>query len=271
MTRIVHLTDLHFGRERADLAAPLAEAVRGVVPELVVVTGDLSHRARAAQFRAAMGFLRGLGLPLMVLPGNHDVPLFNIAARFLFPFAGWRAHVARDPVPVAMAGGVRVVAANTADPFSWRRGVLRPADLRPLAERGGALTLLACHHPLREPPGFARGETRGAAEALPALVRQGVDMVLSGHLHHWAIGLGIAPGRPQPLLIVQTGSALCGRAGEAEHGFSVLDLAPGRVGVTPWIVEEATGRFLPRPCLWFRRGEGGWHAAEAPCFGHGTD
>ncbi len=269
MTRLVHLTDLHFGRERPELVAPLADALRAAAPALVVVTGDLSHRARAGQFRRAMAFLTGLGLPLLLMPGNHDVPLINLPLRFLAPFHGWRRSVGPAVPPVARAGAFRVLAANTADPFRWRRGLLRRGDLRAISaalaqDAGGAVNVLACHHPLVEPPGFQRGETRGARVALPGLARQGLHIVLSGHLHHWSIGLGIAEGGAQPLLMVQTGTALCGRAGEADHGFSVLDLDGADLTVTPWIVEEARRTFVPRGPLRFRRAAEGWIALSAP-------
>lgn len=263
MTRLIHLTDLHFGKERADLVAPLAEAVRGAAPDLVIITGDLTHRARPAQFRQAMGFLRGLDLPFVAVPGNHDIPLFNLPLRLVAPFRRWRRGVGATVPPVAVAGPLRILPANTADPFRWRRGLLRADDVqRATADlSAGALNVLACHHPLTEPPGFQRGETRGAAQALPALARQGLHVVLSGHLHHWDIGLGITPTRPQPVLMVQTGTALCARAGERHHGFALIEAQGADLSVTPWIASAAG--FAPHPARRFRRAAGAWHMSDA--------
>lgn len=260
MTRLLHLTDLHFGHERAELVTPLAAAIRAADPGLIVVTGDLAHRARRGQFRRAMGFLNGLGLPFVTLPGNHDVPLINLALRFLCPFRGWRRAVSPLLTPQAQLGPVRIHSANTANPHSWRRGIFRMDDLYRILGglTGDAVHVLACHHPLIEPPGFERGETRGAPAALPVLARNGVRIVLSGHLHHWSIGLGITATQPQPLLMVQTGTALCGREGEKDHGFSTLDIAGDRVAVTPWIIDEGSLTFVPRPALRFTHGRAGW-------------
>lgn len=268
MTRIVHLTDLHFGAEHAALVAPLRAAIHAAKPEFLVVTGDLTHRARRGQFRAARGFLEGLGLPFVAFPGNHDVPLFNLPLRYLAPFRGWHREVSAETAPERSFGPLRIHCANTADPFSWRRGVFRPAELRRILaarqqEPEGTIPLLACHHPLVDPPGFAPGETRGGAQAVKALAAAGIRIVLSGHLHHWAIGLGIAPGAPQPVLIVQTGTALCAREGERDHGFSVLEIAPGRVQVTPWIVDGRHQAYLPRATSGFAWRAGGWHADPA--------
>lgn len=266
MTRIVHLTDLHFGCARAELAGPLHRALRQVRPDLVVVSGDLTHRARRAQFRAAMAFLNGLNLPFIAQPGNHDMPLFNLVLRVLDPFRGWRRAVSDTLAPDRDAGHVRVFSANTADPSRWRRGLLRGDDLRRIgaalrAGPPGAINILACHHPFEEPPGFDRGETRGAAAALPGLARDGLHVILSGHLHAWNIGFGITAAMPQPILMVQTGTALCARAHERDHGFAVLDIAPAGIAVTAWIVEEATLRFAPAPAQVFVRRDGLWHRA----------
>lgn len=273
MTRIVHLTDLHFGSHRAELVDPLRRALGAARPDLVVVTGDLSHRAHGAQLAQAVAFLDGLGLRYVAMPGNHDMSLFNLPRRFLMPFRGWRRHVSPDPAPAADVGDLRIRSANTADPFSWRRGVLRDADLRRIVAgvgpgpgsgpgTGSGLGVMACHHPLVEPPGFKRGETRGAAQALPALVQAGVRVVLSGHLHHWEIGLGITPDRPGPILHVQTGTALCQREDERDHGFSVLDHADPLMTVTPWIVDETTAEYRPRPARRFRLDTAGWCPAD---------
>ncbi|MCA0274078.1 MAG: metallophosphoesterase [Proteobacteria bacterium] len=266
MTRLLHLTDLHFGSERADLVQPLHEAVVAARPDLLIVSGDLTHRARAGQFRRAMEFLRGLGLPFVTLPGNHDIPLFNLPARFLATFGGWQRHVAPDLSPMREAGAALIFCANTADPYRWRGGQLRDDDLRRIfaglkGRKNGMVPILACHHPLKVPAGFRRDETHGVETALPGLVRDGLQVVLTGHLHHWEIGLGITEATPQPLLMVQTGTALCDRPGERDHGFSVLDLEADAISVTPWIAADGTAAFRPATRRRFLRRDGLWHLA----------
>src|SRR5688572_23186994 len=99
MRTIVHLSDIHFGRVDARIVAPLVEAVRAVAPNLVAVSGDLTQRARRRQFQQARAFLDQLPPPLLVVPGNHDVPLYNLAARLLDPYGGYRRHIAEDLEP----------------------------------------------------------------------------------------------------------------------------------------------------------------------------
>lgn len=268
MTRILHLTDLHFGAERAELIAPLTEAIRAARPELLAVTGDLSHRGRPAQLAAALAFLKRLGLPFTAMPGNHDIPLYNLPSRLIAPFRPWRNEIGRHSTADCDAGALCLHGANTADPFSLRRGIFRETDLTRILSRARrapakAMHVLTCHHPLIEPPGFERGETRGARAALQALARAGIRITLSGHTHHWAIGLGITATAPQPMLMVQTGTALCGRADERDHGFSLLEIGARRVEITPWIVDEATLRFVPRPASAYFLRRGLWHLASA--------
>jgi hypothetical protein len=265
MTRIVHLTDLHFGLERAELVPPLHEAILACHPDLVVVSGDLTQRARRGQFAQAMGFMRDLRLPVMVIPGNHDVPLYNLFARFLDPFGGFRRGAATDLTPMVQTGRLRLFGMNTADPFSWRRGIARKAEVDRVirALRAGppdAVNILVCHHPLEEPPGFERGETQGAAEAMTRLADAGLHLVLSGHLHHWSVGLGIGDGQSRRLFQMQTGTALCARAGERDHGFAVLDLWGSDLQVTPWIFDEAQGHFVAGPTQSFQRQDGYWRS-----------
>ncbi|GLS86212.1 phosphodiesterase [Cypionkella aquatica] len=263
MTRLLHLTDLHFGLHRVELVEPLRAAILANQPDLVVVSGDLTHRARAGQFRAAMQFLNGLGLPLMIIPGNHDMPLFNPFARFLSPFGRYRRAVGRDLTPQVALGAVRLFGVNTADPQQWRGGVARKEEIERVCQAvragpDGGLNILVAHHPFAEPPGFERGETAGAQIATEKLAAAGLNVILSGHLHHWTVGLGIDATSVRPVLHIQTGTALCSRIGEKNHGFAVIDASVGQIAVTPWVIDEARTVFAPQARVAFQGVDGLW-------------
>ncbi|MFC3182382.1 metallophosphoesterase family protein [Cypionkella sinensis] len=264
MMRIVHLTDLHFGLHRADLVEPLQAAILENRPDLVVVSGDLTQRARSGQFRAAMDFLRGLGIALMLIPGNHDLPLFNPFARLLNPFGAYRRGAAREMTPVMQVGRVRLFGVNTADPLQWRGGVARSDEIARICAslRAGpqdTFNILVSHHPFEEPPGFERGETRNGLEATQQLTEAGLHVVLSGHLHHWNIGLGVSAQASRPLLHIQTGTALCSRIGERDHGFCVLEVEPATLRATRWLVAEDRAQFVPEAPALFGYEKGLWH------------
>ena len=264
MTRILHLSDLHFGCEHRHMVAPLAEALRALEADLIVVSGDLTQRARKSQFQAAQNFLSGLGVRVLAVPGNHDVPLYNLPARLAWPFGGYRHHVARVMTPSMELDGRCILSLNTADPTRWRRGKLRTRELAEAAQllsekRRAGPAILVCHHPLVVPPGYRPDETRGrVVEALERLGGLGLGIVLSGHLHHWSIGCGVTEANPQKILHLHAGTALCAREGEGGHGFACLDLSQDRLEVTRHHWEERRACFLPRPTQPFRHGPGGW-------------
>src|SRR3989440_8090724 len=122
MRKIVHLSDLHFGRVDESLVGPLVSAVNEAGPSLVVVSGDVTQRARAAQFREARAFLDRLPRPQVVVPGNHDVPLWDVLARFRSPLEKFRRHVSDDPGPFYEDDEVAGAGVNTARSWTLKYG-----------------------------------------------------------------------------------------------------------------------------------------------------
>ena len=134
MRTIVHLSDLHFGRLDPRLVQPLLAAIRDLSPELVAISGDLTQRARRTQFAEARSFIQALELPHLVVPGNHDVPLYDIARRFLRPLARYREFVADDLEP-SVDDEIAVIGLNSARSLTFGRGRLnaRQISARPSA------------------------------------------------------------------------------------------------------------------------------------------
>ncbi len=263
MTRLVHLTDLHFGLHRDALVAPLVRAVQAVDPDVVVVSGDLTQRALRSQFAAAMTFVRGLDKPFLLVAGNHDLPAYNLLRRVFDPFGPFRRGALPDLMPTLHIGRLRVFGINTAAPWLWRGGVARSRQIDAVCQAveagsGDTTNIVVSHHPLEEPPGFNRNETRGASAALARLGQAGVHAVLSGHLHHWSLGLGITATAARPVFQMQTGTALCARPHERAHGFAVMDFADKALRAALWQVDEATLRYCPQEDVAFDRRAGGW-------------
>ena len=114
MRTLVHLSDLHFGRLDEAIVPPLVERIKSVRPDLIAISGDLTQRARRGQFRQARVFLDQLPFPTIVVPGNHDVPLFNLAARVLDPFGGYRRHIDANLEPSRIDDEMAVIGLNSA-------------------------------------------------------------------------------------------------------------------------------------------------------------
>src|SRR5712691_1839723 len=120
MRTLVHLSDLHFGRVDEQLISPLISAVTEINPDLVAVSGDLTQRARSAQFEQARAFLDSLPQPQIVVPGNHDVPLHNVFIRFLWPLHKYKRYITDDLQPVYVDDEMVVVGVNTARSFVFK-------------------------------------------------------------------------------------------------------------------------------------------------------
>ncbi|MBY0332977.1 MAG: metallophosphoesterase [Acetobacteraceae bacterium] len=203
MHRIAHLSDLHFGSEDPAIVAALTETLNRDPPDLVAISGDLTLGARSGEFRAARAFMDGLAAPVLAVPGNHDITPYALMERFLDPYARWRRFIAPETEPVFQDGCVAVVGLNTArrgGPYlDWSRGRvgrgrLARCEARLAAMPASLTRIVVAHHPFLPPQG-APG-TRvvgGAAAALAAFARQGVRLVLSGHLHVGDVAVAAVP------------------------------------------------------------------------------
>lgn len=266
MTRIAHLSDLHFGFHRAALAEPLLDRVNRAGADLVVVTGDVTHRGRRGQYDQAAAFLSRIRAPLMVVPGNHDVPLYNLAVRYLAPYAGFRRATGQDPRPVRQAGGARVLGLNSVDPFAVQRGILRRGEVGRLVGELDplAMNIVALHHPLEHLAQVDKDLARHAPEALARLERAGAQIVLSGHLHVWATDAMLEQTAHPGVLQIQAGTALCGRRSDRQNEFAVLQIDGPMLTIERHIAPMDEPGFRPPEYERFSRESGIWVAHQPP-------
>ena len=191
MTRLFHISDVHFGLEDTAALKWVAECVARERPAAVLITGDLTMRARHREFAAAAAWIRELGVPVTVEVGNHDLPYFNLAERFLDPYRRFRALQAAVGHGIALPGLAVVPLKTTARAqmrVNWSKGRVGKRGLAACLAAIDALppgthALVACHHPLVETGTRGKALTRGGTRALEALAQRGVLAVLSGHVH----------------------------------------------------------------------------------------
>ena len=251
MRTIVHLSDLHFGRVDAALLEPLRRRVAALAPDVVVVSGDLTQRAKPAQFREARAFLDTLPANQVVVPGNHDVPLYNVFQRFVRPLAKYRRYIAADLEPAYVDDEIAVVGINTARSLTFKGGRVNEEQLERVHARLCSLPdrivkIVVTHHPFDLPRSHTRHALVGRAmAAMKAFARCGADIVLSGHLHtrhtgHSAERYGIAG---HSALIIQAGTATSTRGRGEANGFNALTLEGKRATVEGF--EWRGGDFAP--------------------------
>jgi 3',5'-cyclic AMP phosphodiesterase CpdA len=219
MTRIAHVTDLHFGAADARIVAALLAELNGDPPDLVAISGDLTMGARNKEFRAARAFIDALAAPVLAVPGNHDISPYRLWQRFTDPYRRWREWIAAEPEPAWSDGRVAVIGLNTARRFGWgwdwSRGRVTHARLQRLRARlqqvpRDATRIVVAHHPLMPPEDSPRTHVAGgAAAALAMLADERVALVLSGHLHRgYARFASAAVGAP---MILQGSTATSNR------------------------------------------------------------
>jgi 3',5'-cyclic AMP phosphodiesterase CpdA len=218
-TRLIHVSDLHVGaREERPIEPVLRELVGRISPHLIVATGDLTHRGRAAEHERAAAFLQSLGPPVLAVPGNHDIP-HTFPARFTRPWSEFERRW-QTTEPVFRSDELWVVGLNSARPWRHQSGGLSAAALRRAAELlgeapGSALRVVCLHHHLTGAPWRSRKRpVSRRGHVLGALADAGAELILAGHIHQSAVserrefevGLGsesgvtlaIAPGLGQP-------------------------------------------------------------------------
>jgi len=191
MTRLYHISDIHFGAEDQAALDWFAVRVQRDPPDAVVCTGDLTQRARPREFEAAAAWLSALDPPVTVEVGNHDLPYFDVLQRLMAPYARYRAVETVIERPLDLMDVAIVPLKTTARAqwrLNWARGRVSNAALaETLAAIAdvptGRQAIVACHHPLVDAGTHTRAATRGGPDALVALAGAGVAAVLCGHTH----------------------------------------------------------------------------------------
>jgi 3',5'-cyclic AMP phosphodiesterase CpdA len=217
--RLLHISDLHAGSvEEAEIERGLAPLIERVGPELIVVTGDLAHRGRRREHERAATFLRGLGRPLLVIPGNHDIP-YTFPARFTRPWAEFERQW-ETIEPEFRSDDVVVVGLNSVRPWRHQSGGIRTTQIQRAAKLlaeapDGALRVVALHHHLIGAPWRSRKRpVAKRSSVLAGLVDAGAELILAGHIHQAAVSerhefeverdglrgvtVSVAPGLGQP-------------------------------------------------------------------------
>jgi len=243
VTRIVHLSDLHFGAHDDRLVEAVNHEVDALKPDLVVISGDFTQRARTEQFREACHFLEGLrdrGHEVLGVPGNHDVPLYDVLRRFLSPLARYRRFIDESLCPFIELPGVAVLGINTARSLTFKDGRINRDQVEFIRETfartpSEAFRIIVTHHPLfaLEVGGEIERAIGRQEMALDAVEESGVDMVLAGHAHHASSqDAGDIVTRAGGVLVVQAGTATSTRVREQEQSFNTIDLADRKATIT---------------------------------------
>lgn len=271
MRTLVHLSDLHFGRVDAALLEPLRQAVTDLAPDVVVVSGDLTQRARAKQFREARAFLDTLPKPQIIVPGNHDVPLYNVVGRFFGPLRNYRRYFGDNLEPTVIDDEIAVMGINTARSLTFKGGRINEEQVARIREKLCDLDdrmtkIVVTHHPFDLPDITDDDQIVGRAKmAMQTLAACGADILLAGHMHTSHAGDTAARYKfdGYAALVVQAGTATSTRERGETNSFNALRVASRDVRVERYTWDPAVTQFTLLQSEAFTHTGKGWKRTSA--------
>ena len=218
MTTLLHISDTHFGTEQAPVVEALAALAAELSPDLLVLSGDITQRARTAQFAAARRFIDRLALPFVSIPGNHDLTVANPLKRLLAPYSGYRHAFGDVMEPVHESAGLLVQCVKTTRWWRHIEGEVSTAQVERVAARLRSarpeqLRVVVVHQPVHvERESEEQHLLRGRDAALSRWAEAGADVVLGGHIHLPYVAELTPPGaRGARIVVAQAGTALSSR------------------------------------------------------------
>lgn len=266
MRTLVHMSDLHFGRVDAALLEPLIALVARIDPDVVVISGDLTQRARSTEFKAARRFIDALPSPRIVVPGNHDVPLYNVVRRMLRPLSAYQRYITSDLAPCFIDDEIAVLGINTARSMVIKNGRINEEQIAVVREQfsglGDEITkVIVTHHPFDLPAGQNKDDLVGrAALAMKTFAECGADLLLAGHFHESHAGSTADRHRivGHSALVVQAGTATSTRGRGETNSFNVLRIDHPSILLMRYGWLPAAGEFQPGRELRFETIGGEW-------------
>lgn len=259
MITILHVSDLHFGPPfLPEVGEALLLAAQAVDPDIVVASGDFTQRAKEEQFIQARAYLdRMPQVPTVVVPGNHDVPLYRIGERLFSPYKYYRKHIAEELDHVVRTDDAVIVALNSTSPLRHiTNGRIDDDQLRFSMDafadaEDGQVRIVVAHHHFAPAPDYEGGQVMPHGKyAIDAFTSSKVDLILGGHLHRAYIGnsLDLYPGldRDHGIIIVQSGTSTSrrGRVREREkNSFNLIRITDEVIRITHYMFFDDTGGF----------------------------
>lgn len=230
MRILAHVSDLHFGRVDPAVLHALTNAIELAKPDVMVVSGDLTQRAHAIEFEKARIFLDTLPQPQIVVPGNHDIPLYHVLSRWLVPLDNFRRYINRNVAPFYVDEEIAILGINSARSWTFKKGSINRDQVAHgcelLSQIGSDVTrIIVTHHPYDAPGSMDnRNLIKRARMAMAGFARCHVDMILSGHLHVGLISQSSAryqtPGHSA--LVILAGTATSSRLRGERNSFNII-------------------------------------------------
>ncbi len=267
MRKIVHMSDVHFGTADPSIVELVVRKVGDISPDVIVVSGDLTQRAKSVEFKQARAFLDRLPTPQIIVPGNHDVPMHNIFDRFFRPLDKFKKYITADLSPSYIDEELAIVGVNTARSLTIKGGRINKEQVQHIQSKmcdlsDEMLKIVVTHHPFDLPDGSDEDDIVGRAKkAMPRISDCGGDVFLSGHLHvsnieTTAKRYKLDNGRVA--LVIQAGTATSVRVRGEVNSFNLIEFASPSLKVERFEFSSAQAGFMPAEHKFFVQSDKGW-------------
>lgn len=268
MKIIAHISDLHFGTEDVNVAEALLKKLHEDKPALIIISGDLTQRARTSQFKAAKEYLDKLPKPYLVIPGNHDIPLFDIFRRFLAPLTRYKKYISENLQPVFEDDEIAVMGINTARSFTWKDGRISHQQINDIKRIMGEISdskfkIIVTHHPFIPPPHDELTDLVDRADlAMQVIEPCGIDLLLAGHIHHGYTGdiRKQYPAHKRAIVVAQAGTAISDRMRSEPNSYNHIVKDGNKFSICVRIYEN--GDFMDSKKIEYAKQENGWDKME---------
>lgn len=234
MKTLIHISDLHFGKIDISRVQPLLNVINKINPDMVVISGDLTQRAKESEFQDAKKFIEDLKRPVFIVPGNHDISLYNPFIRFFTPFKNFKKYISKDLSPLYVDKEIALIGINSVNRFNITAGRIKKRHIREITSHIKGLhpdiiKIAVCHHPFDVPPKddvrhYIHKVVARSKMAVRSLSKHNVDIFLSGHLHvHYITDTTIRYKiKDYKGLLIQAGTAISNRRRGEPVSFNVL-------------------------------------------------
>ncbi len=253
MTRILHLSDLHFGTETPDTFSALERKINLLEPSLIIISGDFTQTASHNEFATARDFIATLSVPCFCVPGNHDIPGYNLFERFLAPYKRYKHYINEDIEPQLTFDHTDIIGLNTArralPHWNWANGAISMSQRTRLMQQsktaGAVVNRRICvmHHPIyRAEHTPLNVKVFGGHKALDTLNDAKIDLVLTGHVHHAAVDAPQRPNSTHRTIFVSASTALSSRTRTQENGFNFITLSENKIHIAIYKLRQGEFR-----------------------------
>lgn len=239
MRTVAHISDLHFGREDRKIAEGLLLDLKAHAPSLIVVSGDLTQRAKHDEFIAAKNYFDRFSHPSLIVPGNHDIPLYNVVNRFIRPLDRYKRYITDNLNPTFVDEEIAVVGINTARSLTLKNGAISFDQLRHIEAKfhtfsSNLFKVLVVHHQFVPPPdNSAPALIRRAADVVRRIELCGVNLVLAGHTHKsYTADLKQHYQTGHSILVAHAGTAISKRGRGEPNGYNLISLDKSHVHIS---------------------------------------